>query len=168
MAKTDAGEIGEALLDAWVNISISVVNERVVSLMTYKETLVCRELYQAGSVQGTDAPGLTATELCQATRMVKSQMNHILTSLEGLGAVTRERSRHDRRRVEVFLDASPEGLYLRQHRLLVDLVARIADQLGHERAWQTVAALTGLADAADEVLPGFRPAGAVTLPDPIC
>ena len=157
-------DIGEALLGAWVDASVSIINERIVTLLTYKESLVCRELKRTGAVVGGSVAGLTATELCQATRMVKSQMNHILTSLEEKRVVVRSRSEKDRRRIEVLLDASPDGLYQRQHEQLVALVDRMAEQLGAERAWETTQDLNELAIVADRVLserldaPGSVPA----------
>ena len=151
-APIEEEDIGEALLGAWVDASVSIINERIVTLLTYKESLVCRELKRAGAVLGGSVAGLTATELCQTTRMVKSQMNHILTSLEEKRVVVRSRSEKDRRRIEVLLDASPDGLYQRQHEQLVALVDRMAEQLGAERAWETTQDLNELAIVADRVL----------------
>ena len=148
----EGADIGEALLDAWVDASVSIINERIVTLLTYKESLVCRELKRAGAVLGGSVAGLTATELCQATRMVKSQMNHILTSLEEKRVVVRNRSEQDKRRIEVLLDASPDGIYQRQHDQLIDLVDRMAEKMGTERAWETTHDLSVLAEAADQVL----------------
>ena len=143
-----AEELGEELLDAWVDISISVINERLVTMLTYKEALVCNVLRRAGSVVGSDAPGLTATELCRATSMVKSQMNGILTSLEEKQVVRRARSAQDRRRIEVLLDDGPDNLYRRQHEALLELVDRISERLGADATAETIETLDKLADAA--------------------
>ena len=143
-----AEELGEELLDAWVDISISVINERLVTLLTYKEALVCNVLRRAGSVVGGTAAGLTATELCRATSMVKSQMNGVLTSLEEKRVIRRTRSTQDRRRIEVLLDDGPEGLYRRQHEMLVELVGRISERLGPDATAETVEVLNALAGAA--------------------
>ena len=149
----ESGEVGEALLDAWVNTSTSIINQRVVSLLTYKESLVCRELKRAGAVLGGKVAGMTATELCRATRMVKSQMNHILTSLEEKSVVVRNRSKKDKRRVEVLLDASPDGLYQRQHAQIVDIVNQFVAQMGVDKAWEATDILDELTEAANKVLP---------------
>ena len=146
------GDVGEALLSAWVDASIAIINERIVALLTYKESLVCRELKRAGAVVGGSVAGLTATELCQTTRMVKSQMNHILTSLEEKHVVVRNRSEKDKRRIEVLLDASPDGLYQHQHDQLVAMVNRMASLMGTERAWETTQNMCELASVADWVL----------------
>lgn len=145
--------LSESLLDAWVATSISIINERVVSLLTYKESLVCRELKRAGAVVGGNSDGLTATELCGTTRIGKSQMNGILTSLEQKGVVVRTRSASDRRRIEVLLDASPKGLYGRQHAQIVEIVDEIAERLGLEKARETTSVLYELAEAAASILP---------------
>ena len=144
-----AERLGEELLDAWVDISISVINERLVTMLTYKEALVCNVLRRAGSVVGSDAPGLTATELCRATSMVKSQMNGILTSLEEKQVVRRTRSAQDRRRIEVLLDDGPNSLYRQQHEALLELVDRISRRLGADATAETIETLGTLAKAAD-------------------
>ena len=71
---------------------------------------------------------LTATDLCNTTRMLKSQMNRTLNSMEEKGFITRERSTEDKRQVYVTLNAKQAELYINQHaKILKVLDAIIAD-----------------------------------------
>ena len=72
----------ERLLSAWLRLSVIVCNERVVSDMPYNEALICSLLVKAGECR------MTATELCEKTKMFKSQMNRTLHSLEEKNLVT--------------------------------------------------------------------------------
>ena len=70
----------EDLLSAWLQLSTSINNTRVVSELTYNESLICNILYN-NSKHNSDRK-LTATDLCSATKMLKSQMNRTLNQLE--------------------------------------------------------------------------------------
>ena len=68
--------LNENLLNAWLRLSTSINNPRIVSEMTYNESLVCNILYNHSESE------ITATDLCNATKMLKSQMNRTLNQLE--------------------------------------------------------------------------------------
>ena len=82
-------DLNENLLSAWLQLSTSVVNSRVVSRLAYNESLICHVLYHH-QISGNEHP-LTATDLCNQTRIVKSLMNRILNQLEAQGLVTKSR-----------------------------------------------------------------------------
>lgn len=69
----------ESLLNSWLRLSTSINNARLVSEMTYNESLICNILYNQSK---TVNKYLTATDLCRMTNMLKSQMNRTLTQLE--------------------------------------------------------------------------------------
>ena len=173
----------EELLEAWLRLSTTVINSRIVSALTYGESLVCNVLYQGRSGAGVcaeprdardglggqdgaasgdvralrgrapDAPdAMTATELCRQTRILKSQMNRILTSLERKGIVSRRRSEADRRCVLVSMSDSQTALYEEQHQQIIAVVAGIIDEMGPERVRQAVDVLGELSAAAGRSL----------------
>ena len=96
---------GERLLSAWLTLSSTLWNERVVSGMTFNEAFVCNLL----SHQAQEAPDqpLTATDLCERTRLLKSQMNKVLSEMEKKGYIQRLRSTRDRR--QIFLRLTEAG-----------------------------------------------------------
>ena len=73
--------LNERLLEVWLELSMAINNERVVSDVPFNESLICNILYRA-QMQDPDNR-LTATDLCNATKMLKSQMrkNHGLLTL---------------------------------------------------------------------------------------
>ena len=75
----------EDVLNAWLRLTTTVNNVRLAGELPYYELLICGILYRN---QKSGAPGsLTATELCGETRMLKSQMNRTLNSMEKKGLI---------------------------------------------------------------------------------
>ena len=137
----------EALLRAWLRVSTSVINTRIVSEMSYKESLVCNILYQSSK----DGKSLTATELCQATKMLKSQMNRTLNLLEQKQMIIRERSATDKRQVLITFNMAQAGQYEKQHQDILAIIDHIIEKLGPEETSEAISLLLKIADAADSI-----------------
>lgn len=90
----DKRESGEALISAWLALAGALWSSRIVSGMTFNEVHVCNHLNNAEQ-------GLTATQLCQLTGLLKSQMNKVLTEMENKGHICRQRSGKDRRQLNI-------------------------------------------------------------------
>ena len=131
--------LNEELLEAWLRLSCVIDNQRLAADFPFNEALVCGLLSQGGC--------RTASELCARTRILKSQMNAILRSLESQGVIARQRSQTDRRRVELRL--LPAGLerYRASHRQALDTVDRLISGMGEDAARQLLPLLRRAADA---------------------
>ena len=68
--------INEKVLNAWLKLSTTICNERIVSELPFNESFICGILHR-NAVEHPDKK-ITATELCEKTNMQKSQMNRIL------------------------------------------------------------------------------------------
>ncbi len=134
----------EDLLFAWLALSNTICNERLVSDMPFNEALICNLLDRSGS------EGMYAAQLCAQIGMLKSQMNRTLNSMEQKQLIRRERSQTDRRQVRVFLRQN--SLYENQHRKSIALVKKIIEQYGKERAVALTHELHAIAGIAREVL----------------
>ncbi len=143
-------DCNEALLRAWLRMSTSVVNNRLVNELSFNESLICNILYREQLLKQDSF--LTATDLCLRTKMLKSQMNRTLTQLEMKGIIRRERSSGDRRQVFVMLDTERAGLYHQQHKRVLELVDAIIERIGEDKARQTIALLEEISTAADQLL----------------
>lgn len=143
-------QLNEELLHAWLRVSTSIVNSRIVSELSYNETLVCNALYRNTMEQG-DRP-LTATDLCGITNMLKSQMNRTLNLLEVKGLITRQRSTEDKRQVFVMFNKDRADAYEAQHARILKLLDGIIGELGVEKSEETVKNLLHIADIADGIL----------------
>ncbi len=142
--------LNEELLHAWLRVSTSIVNSRIVSELSYNETLVCNALYRNRLEQG-EKP-LTATDLCGMTNMLKSQMNRTLNLLEVKGLITRERSTEDKRQVFVRFEPEKADAYQAQHARILKLLDGIIEELGVEQAEEIRTSLIRIADIADGIL----------------
>lgn len=140
----------ESLLNAWLRLSTSVINPRLVSEMSYNESLVCNILYNSYC----ESPGkkITATDLCRETKMLKSQMNRTLNLLEKKKIIVKERSQEDKRQIWISFDLENAQLYKTQHDRILKLVDTIINRVGEEQAEQAIHLINALADAADDVI----------------
>ncbi len=143
-------QLNEALLSAWLKLSTAINNSRLVSEMSYNESLICNILYR----NTTECPdkALTATDLCDETKILKSQMNRILTQLEAKKLITRERSAEDKRKVFISLTTEQSNAYLKQHEQILKLLDDIIAKLGEEQTLEIIRALNGISNIADEII----------------
>lgn len=142
-------QLNEILLAAWLRISTSINNSRLVSEMSYNESLICNVLYQ-NYLSGNQTP-ITATDLCQVTKMLKSQMNRTLNQLEAQNMITRVRSEQDKRQVHIFLNLEQAESYKKQHQQILSILDRVIGELGHQKAVEAVHLLNDISDIADEI-----------------
>lgn len=144
----------EELLSAWLRLSNTICNERIVTHLPYNEALVCNILYN----QRMDHPDeyLTATDLCEKTRLIKSLMNRTLNSLEKKGFIVKQRSEGDRRNVYVKFNEEKISTYEKGHNEVLQVVDRIAknieDRIGEEKTKELVKIFHAISDATVETM----------------
>ncbi|MDO5400782.1 MAG: MarR family transcriptional regulator [Eubacteriales bacterium] len=138
--------VTELLLDSYLRFSTAISNERVVSELPYNEALICNLLYRRFPQT------CTATELCDQTRMQKSQMARTLNEMEEKRLIVRSRSREDRRQVAVALNREGADAFFRQHSRTLALVQAISEKMAPDRVQALARLLDEAADAAREVL----------------
>lgn len=143
-------QLNESLLQAWMKLSSSIINRRVVEELSYKESQVCHILYH--NFRTAPEKQLTATDLCAQTKMLKSQMNRTLNLLEAKGIITRIRSQQDKRNIYVTMNWEGADKYRAQHERILKLVDGIIDRLGEEQAALTIELFHKISDIADEFL----------------
>lgn len=142
--------LNEKLLATWLKLSSVVNNERIVSTIPYNEAHVCNLLYR----QRMEAPEtyLTATVLCARTRILKSQMNKVLSSLEKRGMIERFPAPEDHRKAYIRLREENIGQFEAVHARSIQLVDRAIEGLGEAAAIQANELLDRIADYVDESL----------------
>lgn len=142
-------EMEEALLDAWLRLSTSINNSRIVSELSFNESLICNLLRKR--CNDKSLPSYTATELCQKTNILKSQMNRTLNALEHKGMVQRERSTTDKRQVFVSLNPSALDAYNKQHENIMMVIHHISAELGYEETTNAIALFDKISDLANRL-----------------
>ena len=139
----------EALLGAWLRLSTSINNSRLVSDLPYNESLICNVLYR-NELLHTEKR-LTATELCAETKILKSQMNRILEQMEEKQLIFRERSPKDKRKIFIRLNQSPDSAYFMQHKKILAIMDSVISRLGEEKSDIVAQTLNEISDVADEL-----------------
>lgn len=140
--------LNEDLLSAWLHLGVVIDNQRLVSDLPFNEAMVCGMLLRA---QEEGRP-LAASDLCARTRILKSQMNALLGSLERKGYILRRRSQTDLRRVELFLLPDGAERYRESHRQTLALVDRLIGSMGREKVENLIPLLSQAADSFDRIL----------------
>lgn len=141
--------LNEQLLEVWLRLSVIISNDKLVSDMPYNEALICNLLYE-NHLQCPEN-NLTATDLCNHTKMLKSQMNRTLKSMEEKGIITRHPSDSDKRQVYIMFDTESE-IYKKQHRKILDLIDIMVKKVGEENSIKILEALNIIADTAEETI----------------
>ena len=131
----------EQLLRAWMAMEVCIRGNRLLQDLSMNEMLVCSALYEQP---------MTATELCARTRLLKSQMNHILNDMEQQGLIVRTRSSADRRSVCVQLQ--DRDRYLREHERVLRIVGAVGRELGSENT----ETLTALMEQAARIVSSYK------------
>ncbi|MBO5371452.1 MAG: MarR family transcriptional regulator [Lachnospiraceae bacterium] len=139
----------EELLSAWLSLSSTIRNDRLVAAMSFNEIQICNQLYRA-QMEGKDL--LTATDLCQKTGLLKSQMNKVLKGLEKKEVIIRERSTKDKRKIFICLKEDNISIYQNEHARVMDFVNALADQMGEADVKETIRLLNKIADTAKAIL----------------
>lgn len=138
-------QVQEQLLRAWMEMEVCIRGNRLLSDLSMNEMLVCNALYQ-------QPDGMTATELCAHTRLLKSQMNHLLNSMESQEMIRRERDSRDKRSICVRLCDEAIPRYLREHDHVLGIVGVVCDALGSDEA----EALTALMHKAASIVSNLK------------
>lgn len=142
-------QTNEALLGAWLRLSTSINNSRLVTDLPYNESLICNILYRNELAQPDKL--LTATELCAETKILKSQMNRILEQMEEKHLIFRERSPEDKRKIFIRLNHDPDSAYFKQHQKILTIMDSVIEKLGEGKSRIVVRTLNDISDVADEL-----------------
>lgn len=142
--------LNEKMLSAWLTMSSVVNNERIVSTIPFNEAHVCNLLYRQ-RIESPEAH-LTATELCAQTRMLKSQMNKVLASLEKRNMIERFPAPDDKRKAYIRLVEENLPRFEAVHARSIALVDHAIDRLGSKDAELLVNLFLRVADYVDESL----------------
>ena len=143
-------QLNEELLSVWLHLTNVIDNQRLMagnSPLSFNEAMVCGLLLHA---QSKGRP-LTASDLCRRTRILKSQMNAILRSLERRGLISCRQSRTDRRRIELELLPKGVALYQEGHQHVRALTDRLIAEMGREQVENLIPMLRQAANIFDTI-----------------
>lgn len=140
-------DLNEQLLSSWIKLCTTINNERIVSALSFNETMVCNILRNQEINNPTKK--LTATDLCNKTGMLKSLMNRTLNTLEKKDIIQKECSTEDRRQIFVSFNEKNVITYEEQHRQILELVDVIIDKVGRHKINDLVNIIDDISNVAD-------------------
>lgn len=138
-------DVNDMLLSAWLRVSAGVRNERLVQSMTFNEVFTCGILYKY------DGEEITASDICEETGMLKSQVNRVLVGLEEAGIIVRARSKTDKRKTLLRLTQAGKEKYISEHESVLKIFDRLGELLGSVKIIQAANILNELADAMEKI-----------------
>ena len=121
----------EELLGAWMDMALNIRGNRLVEELSFNEIVICSILYR--NRKAGDGM-LTATDLGNRTKLLKSQLNKVLTLMEKKGLIERIRSEEDKRKVFLKLCEENLSFYLEEHKKVMEIVHAVCTVLGEEKA----------------------------------
>lgn len=140
--------LGEDLIRIWLRMSGVIKNNRLISTMTFNEIFVCNILYQQ---KQEHTERLTASEIGQRTKLLKSQMNKIICSLESQGLIQRIRSTEDKRKVYLELNEDKIDLYLAEHERVLSMLNQLITTIGEEKIQQVIRLMNEITDTMETI-----------------
>lgn len=143
----------EELLQSWIDMSLLIRGNRLVSGFSFNEIIVCRILYLRMQQGGEP---VTATELCTRMSLLKSQINKVLTSMESSGLIERVRSENDRRRMEIRLCEKGLKAYEEEHERILQIACHVHARLGEQRSRELSRMMNDMVEAVREMEPSER------------
>lgn len=152
MSEYTSSDAQERLLQAWLNMSLMIRGNRLVSGFSLNEMVICRILYERRE-RGGEA--VTATELCRRMQLLKSQINKLLTTMEKSGVIERARSASDKRKIEIHLREEAVKLYVEEHARILKIIGHVSRRLGPSQA-ENLTLLLNEAVAAIEEMPSIE------------
>ena len=125
-------QLNEDIVLSWVHLSAILKNSRVTNGLAYNEAVVMLLLYNEYRASGKGI--LPFSRIVEETRMLKSQANRTVASLEEKGFVTKLCGSRDKR--AVYVSASPDCMdkFLAVHSQSLALANGICNIIGEEDA----------------------------------
>lgn len=135
-------QMDEALLTAWLKVSVNLRNHRLVYHLPYNQAFVCHFIYQAEQ----NDTCITATQLCEYTGMLKSHINKILNDLTEKNLIKFRINPTDRRERFIFFTESGKKIYLEEKKNSMASASYAAKQLGQEDTRQVIRLFDRISD----------------------
>lgn len=137
-------KLNEQLLQSWLQLTNAINNERLVSDLPFNELVIYRYLL-------LNEPNLlTATDLCNMTKMQKSQMNRTLISMENKQLIQRIKDSNDRRKVFIQLNQANHNVYQNEHAKILNIIDRLIECIGVDKANQVLQIFNLVAEVANK------------------
>ncbi len=134
-------DLNERVLASWIRLSLAINNGRLVSDLTFNESVILRLIKFNEQA--------TASWLCEKTGILKSQMNLLLNRMADKKLIIKERSVNDKRKVYIKADPNCD-VFEKQHEKIIAITDQITAKLGNEKCEEVIKLFDLIANAAKE------------------
>ena len=135
----------EQLLNAWLNLSAVLRNERFVTNLSFNEAFIC-SLINNQKQDNPSLPCLTIKDICTKTGMLKSQANKTINSLVAKNMAERIRLPGDQRLVYIGLTENGIRLFKLEHQNILNFVNKTSILMGEKDTKDTIRLFNKLSD----------------------
>lgn len=142
-------QLSEELIRIWLRMSGVLKNNRLISSMTFNEIFVCNILYHQ---KKTNSALLTATDVGLKMKLLKSQMNKVLNSLEKQAIIRRLRSNEDKRKIYLELVDENISIYLDEHQRVLNMLEQLILDLGEEKIQQVISLMNEVTNSMELIM----------------
>ena len=143
--------VNEKLLEVWLKLSAVLRNQRFMSDLSFNEAFIC-SLIDKQKREFPDHPYLPIREICNYTRLLKSQVNRTISELEQRGLVERFRQKGDRRLVYVRLCEEKMHIFQQEHESILAFVDRLIARIGIDDTLMTIKLLNKISNQVELLL----------------
>lgn len=142
--------LDEELMNAWLDVSAMIRTDRIASELTFNELFICNLLMRQKKKDASTY--LTAADLCVRTRILKSQMNRCLTSLEKKGMIERIRSEEDKRKVFIKFREENIAIYEKEYEQTLKIPNILIQEMGEEQVRRIIDVMNRVSEITGKIL----------------
>lgn len=146
--QTPTETLSEELLEAWLKLILNIRGNRALNQLTFNQMAICHFVAKHEAAGETD--GVSQSNLCKETKLLKSQMNKELSDLEKMGILKRQPNPNDKRCTLVsFADRS---IYQDEHDHVLKLFGVVVEYMGTDPSHTLAIGMDRATDIAKQVI----------------
>lgn len=135
----------EKLLNSWIRFNNTIKGNRFLSGTSLNEMVVLQIILR------NENDCVTPSMLCKETKLLKSQLNAVLNSMQSEGLIKREIVESDRRKQRIAAEPKGRELYKKHHKSIMSIVKNITSELGKNEAEQLANLMNKVSDRAEYI-----------------
>ena len=124
--------IEEKLLNAWLNMSLCIKGNRVLNNISFNEMSIFNALIDAEK----NHISLSFKELCDHTKMLKSQLNRVLKNMLEKKYIKSMTSKSDKRSVLYYINDYGKEIYEKEHSKVLMIIDLVINNMGENNVLQ--------------------------------
>jgi DNA-binding MarR family transcriptional regulator len=122
--------VEEELLSAWIEMSLYIKGNRILSKLSFNEITIFNYLLKCEKEEIIPS----FTDICNKTKLLKSQINRILGNMEKNGYINKIKDDNDKRKIYIKINKDMLEIYNQEHKKILVLMSKVCNALGYDKA----------------------------------